>query len=269
MPEKYSKEELTDLYLRDMLDTDEKIAFEERMREDENLAREVELSRHIINAIERKGEQDVVQELAGVSSKEEAKRILSLTEAKHRVAGRRRTLWRWVGVAAAAVMIAVVIIGMQPRYPVHELYAMSYERPIYDPVISRGDPEISAGLKQMLNDAGKLYESGDMSGAAGIYDKASEQFPQSVLPDDALFYYAVTLCGTGRIEEARNIFIKLAVDPDSEYTEDAQWQSALLYLRAGERKKAMSALATIHNTGGFYATQAGELLELLKQKRLF
>ena len=286
MGEKYTKEELIDLYLRDMLDPDAKAAFEEEMHGDDSLAREVELSRQIVNAIERKGEQGAAQELAAISEDElkrilslaetkprpkaERQRMQSLSEGKHRPSAAARTpLWKWGGVAAAAAIIAVIIIGIQPRYSSQDLYATSYERPVYDPAISRGDAEIPYDLKVMLDDAGQLYESGDMPGAAEIYNKVVDEFPQDVLPDDALFYYAVTLCETNRITEAQNIFSKLAAEPDSEYTEDAQWQSALSYLRLGDRKEAINILESVKSAGGVYAPQADELLDRLKQKRLF
>ena len=156
MDSKYTIEELTDLYIADALAVDDKAAFEKRMQEDENLAKEVMLALHIANAVERKGEQGALAGLSSVSSAVELKKILGNAERKHHT-NRRKTLRIWVaGVSAAAIVSIVLIFGFQPSYSTQELFEISYVTPVFEPVVSRGGAEINPELQQILDSAGDL-----------------------------------------------------------------------------------------------------------------
>lgn len=270
MNSKYTTEELIDLYLRDILDSQDKAAFEKRIADDEDLRSEVELTRHIANAIERKGERGAVGELRNVESVEELRYILNGAENKHRKKSRHITLRRWLIPTAAAVAVAsIVLIGLQPRYSSQELFSQSYITPAYDPAVSRGGEEVPQELKQILDQAGKAYDSGDMADALALYSEADKKFPSQDMPDDARFYRAITLAETGQANEALAEFSRLAADSDSEYSEDSQWQTALLYLKKGDRKNSKTVLKEIAASDGIYAHNARHLLVKMRKTRLF
>jgi len=269
MDTKYTKEELIDMYVADALDKDDKEDFEKRMAQDEALRREVEFARHITNAVERKGEQKAVKELHKIDSVEEFRRILSGAESKYRPKGRRIALRRWVISAAAAVASIVIIVGLQPRYSTQQLFSMSYETPVYYPVVSRGGEKIAPELKQMLDRAGEVYETGDMEKVVALYGKAQEMSPSGDMPDDARFYHAVALAETGMTEKALAGFSRLAADGESEYSEEAAWQIALLYLKKGDRKHTKEILRAIIASDGIYADDARQLLAEIEKTRFF
>jgi tetratricopeptide (TPR) repeat protein len=232
----------------------------------ENKNIDEELERHIATAFERKGERDALKELEGVDSEARLRKILSLAEGKYTRKAARPAALRWWSVAAAVAVIAVAVIGLQPRYSTEELFAAAYERPVYDPAVSRGGEEVPVEMKPLIDRAGELYEAGNMQEAATIYDSAAAL---GGLPDEALFYHAVALAETGRENDAETIFLSIAADPVSEYTEDAAWQSALLYVQLGKRTEARHALESIAAGNGKYVSKANDLLALLKQKRWF
>ncbi|GAB0481691.1 hypothetical protein KML24007_04370 [Alistipes indistinctus] len=267
MNSKYTTEELIDLYLREVLDSQDKSAFEKRIADDEDLRREVELTRHIAGAIERKGERGAVGELRNVESVEGLKHILNGAENKHRKKSRHIALRRWLVPTAAAVVVAITIIGLQPRYSTQELFSQSYITPAYDPAVSRGGEEVPQELKQILDQAGEAYDTGDMTGALALYSEADRILPLQDMPDDAQFYRAVALAEIDQTQEAQEIFSVLAADGESDYSEDAAWQMALLHLKNGERKNSQAVLKKIVASDGVYADDARHLLVEMRKTR--
>lgn len=259
--------ELIDRYATGRMTPDEQTAFEERMRCDPELARETETVRHIVNAIERRNEEEAFGELARIGSVDELKRMLNASE--HRAAEtppRLNRLRRLIPFAAAAATILLFVwIGMRPEYASKELYGRWYETPEYAPAVSRGGTETDAELERLLDSAAVYYAAGDWDKAIAAYERAEKH----EYPAYARFYRAAALAALGRNEEAIRAFRRLAEDPGSEYAEYAAWQLALEYLRQNNRARARKMLESLASEQGPYADDARRLLGELNIRKWF
>lgn len=203
------------------------------------------LEHYIADALVRKGEQEAIQDLAGVESVDKLRQIMNEAEQKHQSpkmnftrGEKRRPAARFgnkllIAVMSVAAMIAVVmIIGFQPRYSTDELFTKWNDAVPYESVIVRGGDDVSEAQKEALE-------------------------------------AAITLAASGKTEEAIEILLPLAADVHSELREDAQWQLAMVYLKSGERIRAKTLLYKIVKNAGMYSKEAAELVNEINKKRWF
>lgn len=114
-------EDMIDLYLLGKLDADSTREFEQSMQRDPQLEAQVQQMRGIITAFEKRGEQKALAALQRVESEDELRRIINRAELRAVPHNRIRRIYLWSGSAAAAV-IAILIIGLQPQYSTQNLY---------------------------------------------------------------------------------------------------------------------------------------------------
>lgn len=205
------------------------------------------IEQYVARAIVRKGEQEAMDELAKVESVEALKQILDAAERNHRPGSvspfsdhdhhpavtRKRHLPIVLSLSvAAAIIAAVLFIGLQPQYSTDELYTRWRDAVVYEPFIVRGGDEESESQRKSL-------ESAIISANSGETGQAIEKL------------------------------IPIASDRRSEYREDAQWQLVLIYLRIGERKKAEKILCEIVEGKGSLSAEAKKLINEINMKRWF
>lgn len=203
------------------------------------------LEHYIADALVRKGEQEAINDLAGVESVDKLRQIMNEAERKYQspemnLTGgeQRRPAAKHgnkliIAVMSVAAMIAVVmIIGFQPRYSTDELFTKWNDAVPYESVIVRGGDDVSEAQKNALE-------------------------------------AAITFAASGKTEEAIEILLPLADDVHSELREDAQWQLAMVYLKSGERIRAKTLLYKIVKNAGMYSKEAAELVNEINKKRWF
>lgn len=207
----------------------------------------------IVDAIVRKGEREAKEELTQIGSADELRRILVNAEDKHRRSRPTRASSRgliWL-VSTVAVAAAVLIVGFLPRYSTDNLYARWSQVPTHE-------INLDSMAQEMYPTQEEMYGSSKVQ-----YNKGSVEI--SELP----FYQAKVLAWAGDTDEAIAIFSQLAADPDSAFSEDAAWQLALTYLKAGEREKATAILDNIIQGDSLYKNEARQLLKDVERKWLF
>lgn len=203
------------------------------------------LEHYIADALVRKGEQEAIQDLAGVESVDKLRQIMNEAEQKHQSpemnltrGEQRHPAARFgnkllIAVMSVAAMIAVVmIIGFQPRYSTDELFTKWNNTVPYESVVVRGGDDVTEAQKEVLE-------------------------------------AAITLAASGKTEEAIEKLLPLAADVHSELREDAQWQLVMIYLRSGERNKAKSMLQEIVKSGSIFTAEANKLINEINKKRWF
>lgn len=204
------------------------------------------VEQYIAQAIVRKGEQEAVDELAKVESVGALKQVMDAAERKHRPGSamalsgrghlsvaRRRYLPILISLSvAAAIIAAVLFIGLQPRYSTGELYSRWRDSVVYEPFIVRGGDE-----------------------AAELQRKSLES--------------AIACADSGETGQAIEKLIPIASDRQSEYREDAQWLLVVVYLRIDERMKAEKILREIVENKGSLSDEAKELMNEINMKRWF
>lgn len=204
------------------------------------------VERYVARAIVRKGEQEAMDELSKVESVEALKQILDAAERNHRPSSARPfsggghcrvSSKRYLRIVlslsvAAAIIAAVLFIGLQPRYSTGELYSRWRDSVVYEPFIVRGGDE-----------------------AAELQRKSLES--------------AIACADSGETGQAIEKLIPIASDRQSEYREDAQWLLVVVYLRIDERMKAEKILREIVENKGSLSDEAKELMNEINMKRWF
>lgn len=269
MEQKYTREEIIELYLQNKLSEEERVEFEQHMKNDELLSNEVDLVRHIITGIQRKGDVAVFTELKEISTEEQLKEILAKTEKRHRPnVPKRRLIIAGIS-SIAAVAIILLFIGLQPQYSSMQLYQQTHNRAEIDWSASRGGISLNATQLELLDHAIQLYQQQDYAGALSIMEQITEGKNLSDIPDEILFYSAICLSENNRNMEAIEMLKFLSGKSDSLFYEEAAWQLSLVYLKKDKRDEARKSLLRIIETKGFYAKNAEALLDHLNKKKWF
>lgn len=203
------------------------------------------VERYIADAFVRKGEQEALEELAGVESVGKLRQIMNDAERSHRPVFMNRTTAggyhqtafhgnRLVAIlmSVAAVIAIVVFIGVQPRYSTDELYVRWHTAVPYEPVVVRGGDDVAEAQKKSLESA-------------------------------------IALAGSGKMEEAVELLLPLTADGQPEIREDAQWQLVMVYLKSGKRNEALQILHEIVGNNGAFTKEVDELINEITKKRWF
>ena len=234
-------EQKIDKYLMDLLSVEERALFEEEMRQNESLMKEVELQRDALKSIEGLGRanlksklQDIHTELYPASQASDVKL--------------RKLLYRF---AAAAVFIALVSITwwqMQDNASPSELYSQYFstyelslsERSGIDDDLIRIEQlyeqqkyaELIPLLQQKVAENAQNSELLLGLGIAHLqkndFDSAIKQF-QSILDsndfnyeDEANWYLGLSHLKSGNIESAKQFFTILASDASRDHSKEAK-----------------------------------------------
>lgn len=224
------------------------------------------LEKAIRQAVIRKGEQQALSNLAKIGSGQELKHIMNNAERRHKPLLQKRIMW--LSASAAAVIILILTIGLQPRYSTDELFASYYAPPAYEAAPpSRGGTTLNAEQQNQLALAIELYQSGRYREASGAFAKVLNLLSAEQISDDILFYAAVTFTEAGQYEKALSAFRHLSAISHSAYRDDALWMSALVLLENGQRQEALALLQQISNST--FSPKAKELVIKCKEKRWF
>lgn len=191
-----------------------------------------ELSEHIVNALERRGEQSALEELRSVNESE-LRRTISRTRQHYKLSARPSS-WRMIAaIGSAAAVIALLWVGFQPKYSTAELYQS------YGPIAAYEPAPPGRGESVVESDDDKIYAS------------------------------ALELIGNNKIGEAIGKLTYLAERTSFEFHQRVKWELALAYLHIDNRVEASKLLEEISKDNGEYNSAASELLAKLNKKRWF
>ncbi len=238
--------ELIERYLQDDLQGDERVRFEQDMREDAALATEVELQQSVQQLLAQEGVQALDQQLTDLRKDygTETPKLLPF-----------RKIWF---AAAAVLVLAIAYIGffMQAEPLSGEEAFTSYFEPYPadNAVRSEGD-----SLKQSQMVMGlEAYKRADFKKAMKLLQPLLQESIR------ARFYYGVSQLAIGETEKATAILAEMG-NENSIYEDPAAWYSALGFLKLGEKERAVNLLEKIVEVArGKYRNLAIELLKKLK-----
>lgn len=234
-----------DAFLLDSLTEDERVYFESRLTnnafneylQDQTLLTEV---------INEKGRYKMKQELQVLEDSylvdDESKVVKTIVIPFYK---RKRVL-----VAAASVILLVSFIGLCNIFNdsnSEELFASAYSPypNLIDP-ITKGETTVYSPYQ--------VYESGDYKGATIALLDASES-------DDRNWYLAQSYMALGEDQEAEALLESIIASPTSQYSQPAQWYTALMLLRQEDIGGAQTILNSIVKAADHpYAARAADLL---------
>lgn len=151
----------------------------------------------------RKGEHEALEALGRIGSTEQLRQTMQEAERKHSPAGIRRRIGAFA--SAAAVIVFVLAVGLQPRYSDEELYARWSEKVVYESVISRGDDPAQETFEAAL----ALAQGNDPAEAIAPLE-AIAAHTQSEYAQDAQWYLAMVCLRIGARDRASEILIRIA-----------------------------------------------------------
>ncbi len=237
-------------YLSDRLSEEARRDFEAALADDPDLAKEVELQKVLLAAIDQDGDVAMKKRLAKILPAYEEAQPSPATNT-------RRRLWpRWIGAIAAIGLLLFVFWpgNFGGHSSPQEIYAQQYEA-----------YELSFGVRgevapDLLQLATTTYQQKKYSDALPVFKVLTQQ------SEDGKFKMALGICQLEdqQYREALQTFQTLIELPDLVYEQHAIWYSALTHLQLGETQKAASLLQLLaQNTEAFKHQTA---VDLLKEK---
>lgn len=222
--------EAIDAYVLDRMGTEERAAFETRMRTDPGLAQEVDRQREHIHAIELAGIRRTIQGIAVEHGSTD------------RSTSGMSPVWRYAAVVAALVTLAAGLVWWSTRPTGNEQLFAEYFQP---------DP----GLPVTMGATGDLgFANAMVLYKEGRYAEAREALSHALVHEpsnDTLRYFmASSWLAGGDARSAIPLFASLANEAGSTFHDRAQWFLLLAYIKAGEIEKARAVASEDHPVYG-------------------
>lgn len=237
--------DLIEHYLDGSLSDTERLAFEERLKLEDELRAQVE-------------EMKVIREgILRASRKEVLKSIQALEATLPAVEAPVIPLWRntWLQVAAGISLLAVCAYLLWPRTQEPTQLFAEYFEPypnIIMPTV-RGVVENDSTVKAQ---AYRAYDQQNFTEAIRLFEAVQQK-------DEGVFLYlGNSYLASGQPERALPLFEKVLNNYDV-FDEQAEWYVAVSYLKLEEREKAKVALQKVVARESSYESKAQLILEKL------
>jgi tetratricopeptide (TPR) repeat protein len=166
------------------------------------------------------------------------------------------TSWAMAIAAGLLLLLAVGWLLQRPAAPVEaqSLFASVYERPRVPEKLNPADTLDQ--IQRLRAEARNQYFEGAHSAAADAFEQLSRE-EEGLARSQAFLYLGICRLELEQYEQARQ-----ALQQAEELQEQAEWYTALSYLKEGKLRESREALQTIvAYDQHFYKTQAKDLLE--------
>lgn len=261
MNEKEQQYEQIEQYLNGSLPANERLAFENELRQDPALARELTLHRQLQEAILREAPDSLMaQALGNAANTFFTDELLPVPEPE-KVAQKARNVpfWYWM---AASISLALLVGGgayflnSRPSVSPQALYASNfstYEAPV---LFRSGEKEEVSMLKAAFVE----YNRKEYRTAADLFAKTLQEKPGLIVPQ---FYIGQCELALKQPEKAIPSFGKVIAHGDNAYVMQAKWYLALAYLATGKQTQAIPLLRELSQQNSAFSEQANRILEEL------
>lgn len=228
-----------DRYVNDQMEGEERVQFEQRMREHVELAESVHMHRDVQAGIEYHFMKELKQELIRSDQKKAESRTMA-----------------FLAVAASIL----VVIGLGVTYLLlnnnstnKDLFAAYFEPypNIIAPVSRSGDTGAYEGVMQLYET--KRYAEA-IPGFTSLIDEHSER-------TGLIFYRGIAYLSINEPEKAAADFKAVVAADEDAFVEPARWYLALSRLKMGKEAEAREGFEKIKNSGGAMSAQADQILE--------
>lgn len=237
-------------YLKKRLSPREEQAFEARLRQDSDLAAEVEWQQEMMEFLRRQADREALKaKLSAIGDKYlEPEPSRKTTGAKIFRIGRRP----WLVAASVAVLITATML----------VFLLTDSRTLYQQYSQH--PSLS--LTEMSTQTGYDLAAAEQAFNNGDYPVAERELAEYLTqnPSDtlALLYRGISLLELGRIQPAREIFEAIR-NGSSDLKDLGTWYLALSYVKENDRENARQVLEQLPQRSERYSS-ARELLKKLQ-----
>lgn len=254
------KIQLIEDYLLQRLSFEENLAFEQQLKNNPPLSKELELYKLLFQGIELEGKiTKFSMHLNALRTTSSAP--ISAPAAKKQVSRKTgasvKTIQRWIAGAAAVVLLLVGSYWYLNDDSTETLYSKYYQ--VYpgsvQKSIVRGDT-----INSLEEQAMQAYEARNYSRAAALITSVIQTKPED---PDWPFYLGISYLELNNFEQAEKYLKISATSPQSMYSKQARWYLALAYIKNNEKAKAKEILNTLKLQTGVYSDKAKQLVEQL------
>lgn len=237
-------------YESSTMSQEERVAFEERLRQEEDFRNSFEDFRQMQSGIKAFGYQQFAAQLQSWDEEHD-------TDADEQVRTLSFSRWYYWAAAVAVIMVATISWWQLSPGQNEQLYT-AYFQPYPDVLTSRGENE------NALNTAMIAYESGEYSEAITLFRQLLEGNGSTEAQGNELrFYLAQAYLSTESYDLAQQLLEDLQNVDQFGLKEASQWYLALAYLKQGDSDTAVRLLQQIKASPNHaYGAQS---LQLLKQ----
>lgn len=225
-------------YLEQTMDIQERQAFEEELRKDQDLAIEVEELKKLEDGLLAAGMETFMEDMR---------------QWEH--AGSSMPNWKPYLMAAAVLTVVLVpaIYFLNLQKPSSEELFMANYQPYEEMITQRASPGDS--VNTLLTNGLHAYNSGAYKKSAELLGAYLKQNPKD---HKVSLYLAIAQLEINQKELAAANFVRAQQDPAVK--EQAQWYQALTYLKFQETDSAVVILKTIANSDSHYRKQQASRL---------
>ncbi len=236
---------LIEKYLDRELSEQEREQFEQNLKTDKELARELKLHQAIRETIGDEEMADLTNKLNKITNDYHKKETI------HR---KIKQLVIYTSGAALIIFLITIISICNKSYTNEELFDQHYEH--YDAgTRTRGKEK---NTTEIFTNALRTYDNGQ-------YTQAIEQFKQ--IPETSIyftpkeFYTALSFMELKNYTEAIKHFEMAVKDEQNVYHDNAVWYCGLCYLKTNQTQKAKQKFQSLNNSCPFYQKKSEEILK--------
>lgn len=247
---------LTHCYVDNELSPYDRIEFEDKLKTDKQLSKEIKLQKEINNSLEELNLKEALEE-AYESYTYPKEHITPLTPMTYPV---NRKLKNWL-VAASITILFIFGGGITYHYQTRDslenrLYARYYEP------FSKNKNEYILN-SSALTEAQQKYLKGDYITALLLYKNLP---PSLTIETERRFFMGLSLMELGQYQKAITHFQDILLNEDyPEYNPKVKWYMALCYLKIGEKEKTINILQTIVDNNDYNYKKANQILRKLNK----
>lgn len=236
-----------EMYLDGELDQKETFAFQKKLLEEPDLAKEFKLRNEVNQAI-------LDEDVANLRS------VLKRIHEKHSSKNRNRVIRLFrrnkvlvSGMAAALlvfVLLGSIFIFSEKEMSNDKLFNNYYSS---DDAVMISRSSATSGSELLIKDALLAYQEKNYQKTIQLLS----EFEQNAL---ASYYLGLAYLETGKTDNAINIFNTLIEEEDNLFVEQAEWYLGLCYLKTNNNEKAKELFEKIADSDNIFKIKAKEVL---------
>ncbi len=244
-------------FIYDQLDETSKESFVLELNENDDLRAELLLMKELDQALAESDIMDLRQELKELSVNVMTREEKSILPFSKTFQGLKK-----IG-AAAAVIIGLITLSFVMRYSTMRndiASSLLDDSPAAMSAFRSATPDMN--ISSDLSEGFARYNNGDYSSALTSFMKVIEVNQNE---PSARFFAGASYQNLEQHKEAIHEYEAVIKQGDNLFVEQAEWFSAICFIRLNEDEKAMQQLHAIVSRNGFYQDKAGILLKKLSR----